>query len=168
MTSEPPGADEAYVALYRREFPIAAHAAYTVTGSTVRSQDIAQEALAAAYSRWDRVRQMDRPGAWVRRVAINLAIKDRKRAAHQRELAIEEPDVVAPTGVDHDTRAVLGAAIRALPHQQRVAVVLHYFHDLPLKEVAESLGCAEGTAKVHLHRARFALADLLEDERRDR
>ena len=165
MSTEPPGAEEAFVALYEREFPVAAHAAYTVLGSPTRAQDIAQEAFATAYARWDRVQQLDRPGAWVRRVAINMAIKDRRRAARQRELAVAAPERPAPTGVEHETRAVLAAAIRQLPEQQRLAVVLHYLHDLPLAEVAESMGCAEGTAKVHVHRARQALAGLLGDGR---
>jgi RNA polymerase sigma-70 factor (ECF subfamily) len=164
VTTEPSAADEAFTALYRREFPIAAHAAYTVTGSTTRSQDIAQEALALAYARWDRIQQLDRPGAWVRRVAINLAIKDRARARRQL-VGIQGREAAAPQGFDGDTRALLAEAIRRLPEQQRVAVVLHYFHDLPVAEVAASLGCAESTAKVHLHRARLALADLLDELR---
>ncbi|OWY60979.1 hypothetical protein B7486_66270 [cyanobacterium TDX16] len=157
VTTEPPGADGAFIALYEREFAIAAHAAYTIVGSTSRAQDLAQDALTAAYARWDHVQQLDRPGAWVRRVAINLAVKDRAKAARQ-SLGVDEAVAPPVSDVDHDTRAVLADAIRRLPDRQRVAVVLHYFHDLPLVEVAESLGCAESTAKVHLHRARRTLA----------
>lgn len=158
-------ADGAFVALYEREFPIAAHAAYTIVGSATRAQDVAQEAMAVTYARWDAVRRLDRPGAWVRRVAINLAIKDRARAARQ-SLGVEEAEATTSGSVDRDTRAVLVDAIGRLPDQQRLAVVLHYFHDLPVVEVAESLGCAPNTAKVHLHRARRALAELLGDELR--
>lgn len=167
MTTEPPGADEAFTALYQREFRIAAHAAYVVTGSSSRAQDLAQEAMAVAYARWDRVQHFDRPGAWVRRVAINLALKDCTRSARQQPIA-EGHEVAARAGADGETLVVLAAAIRQLPEQQRVAVVLHYFHDLPIIEVAESLGCAEATTRVHLHRARTRLASLLGDELRDR
>jgi DNA-directed RNA polymerase specialized sigma24 family protein len=166
VTTEPSVADEAFAALYQREFRVAAHAAFSVTGSSTRSQDIAQEAMAVAYARWDRVQHLDRPGAWVRRVAINLAIKDRARARRQ-QVGAGPREPVAPPGFDGDTRALLADAIRRLPEQQRLAVVLHYFHDLPVAEVAASLGCAENTARVHLHRARRTLAGLL-DELRDR
>jgi RNA polymerase sigma-70 factor (ECF subfamily) len=165
VTTEPSGADGAFIALYEREYAIAAHAAYTIVGSTSRAQDLAQDAMAAAYARWDHVQQLDRPGAWVRRVAINLAIKDRHKAGRQT-LGVEEAEAPPAREVDHDARAVLADAIRRLPDQQRVAVVLHYFHDLPLVEVAESLGCAENTVKVHLHRARRTLATLVGEELR--
>lgn len=150
--------DPAFTALYEREFPLAAHAAYVVTGSTARSQDIAQEALTAAYVKWEKVRRLDRPGAWVRRVAINIAVSDRRRSVRQ-ELRDRTPDqrVDGPEAPDEE----LADAIRGLPVQQRLAVVLHYFHDLPVTEVASSMGCTVGTVKVHLHRGRRNLADAL-------
>jgi RNA polymerase sigma-70 factor (ECF subfamily) len=56
------------------------------------------------------------------------------------------------------------AAIAELPAAQRAAVVLRYMHDLSVLEVAATLGCAEGTAKTHLSRARKTLAARLGEE----
>ncbi len=53
------------------------------------------------------------------------------------------------------------ALVRQLPGRQAAAVALHYLEDRPVAEVADTLGCAESTAKVHLHRARNALAASL-------
>lgn len=52
-------------------------------------------------------------------------------------------------------------AVRLLPLKQRTAVVLFYFEDRPVAEVAQLLGCSPATARVHLHRARRRLAALL-------
>ena len=54
------------------------------------------------------------------------------------------------------------ALVRQLPPRQAAAVALHYLEDRPVTEVAAILGCAEGTAKAHLHKGRAALARLLE------
>lgn len=56
------------------------------------------------------------------------------------------------------------AALRSLPDRQAQAVALHYLEDLPVSEIARVLDIAEGTVKVHLHRGRLALAELLRDE----
>ena len=54
------------------------------------------------------------------------------------------------------------AVVRSLPRRQAAAVALHYLEDRPVAEVATILGCAEGTAKAHLHKGRANLARLLE------
>ena len=52
-------------------------------------------------------------------------------------------------------------AILQLTETQRTAIVLHYYSDLPVAQVAKVIGCKEATAKVHLHNARKRLAELL-------
>ena len=156
--------DADFARLYHEEFAVAAHAAYTINRSAVRAEELAQDAFAAAYARWDHVRALDRPGAWVRRVAINLALKDRDKQRRVRTTPDGVVDAQVRDRVDRESRDVLKDAIDALPQQQRLAVVLHYLHDLPVADVAASLDCAESTAKVHLHRARAALAKVLDPE----
>ena len=86
----------------------------------------------------------------MRRVAI-------RRAVRVRDRRIAEPSVRAvrrrAAGADLD----LLAAVAALPRAQRAAVALFYLEDRPVAEVAELMGCAEATVKVHLHRARARL-----------
>ena len=67
------------------------------------------------------------------------------------------PEVVEPSDPD------LMRAVRALPPAQRSAVVLFYFADLPVREIAEIIDCSEATAKVHLHKARRRLGALLQE-----
>jgi RNA polymerase sigma-70 factor (ECF subfamily) len=56
------------------------------------------------------------------------------------------------------------AALRQLPAQQRAAVVLHYYADRPIREIAELMGTSSSTVAVHLHRGRNRLRDLLGDD----
>ncbi len=149
-----------YSQFYLREHrPMVALAA-AVSGSNLAAEDIAQEALVRAYRRWDRVGGLDKPGAWLRRVTINLALSSRKRASTELKarLRMGPQPMLSPAPADHDH---VWAAVRSLPGQQRAAIALHYLEDRPVAEIAQILGCAESTAKVHLHRGRTALADLL-------
>ena len=158
----PAAADETYGDFYRRELPAMVALAAAVTGSDLAAEDIAQEALIRAYRRWDEVSSYDKPGAWLRRVAINLALSRRRRAAAELKarLRLGPGPLLEPAPDHHDD---VWAAVRQLPGQQRAAVALHYLEDRPVAEIAEILGCAVGTAKVHLHRGRAALAEILQE-----
>ena len=163
MVFEPEGPGQDLERLYRTEFWAVVHAAFVVCGSHQRAVELAQEAFVVAFVSWRRVSALDRPGAWVRRVAINLAIKDRRREARGE---LRDPSQRASVDVDARDQAfvdrqALGDAIDSLPTNQRLAIVLTYYHDLPNHEVAATLGCAEATVRVHLHRARSALRKRL-------
>jgi RNA polymerase sigma-70 factor (ECF subfamily) len=160
-----PSSDDGYRDFYRRELPAMVALAAAVSGTHLGAEDIAQEALIRAYRRWPTVSGYERPGAWLRRVTINLALSGRRKTASELRTRLRlvnerAPSAgLAPAPVEHDD--VWGAVSR-LPGNQRAAVALHYLEDRPVAEIAEILDCAENTAKVHLHRGRAALADLLE------
>lgn len=150
-----------YRAFYRDHFTAVCGLAISLTGDRDAGEDVAQEAFARAYREWDRVSHYDNPGAWVRRVASNLAVSRWRRVrsesrallrlGNRRTSPVELPEL------DDE----FWAQVRALPDQQARAVALFYVEDLSVAEVAEVLGCAEGTAKSHLHRARQTLAQRL-------
>ena len=148
-----------YATFYRRELgPLVALAA--AIAGTDRAEDLAQEALLRAHREWDRIARYDKPGAWARRVTINLATSARRRRTTERralERAANRRHLDAPPPeVDE-----FWALVRRLPHRQAAAVALHYLEDLSVAEIAHALGCAEGTAKAHLHQARRTLAQQL-------
>lgn len=98
-------------------------------------------------------------------MAIRLATRDAKRERRRAVLTrgTIDRDPVRPSPVammDPD----LVAAIRSLPLQQRSVVVLFYFEDRPMEEIAEIAGCSVSTGWVHLHRARKRLGTLLSEE----
>ena len=139
----------------------------SLTGDRGQAEDLTQEVFVKAYRDWARIGGYDKPGAWARRVAINAATSaGRRRGSEGRALrrvwSRGQLDV-APDVADlaHDS-AGFWAVVRALPRQQAAAIALHYLDDASVADVAIALGCAEATAKVHLHRGRVALARLLE------
>ena len=150
---------------YLREFrPMVALAA-AVSGSHLLAEDLAQEAMTRVYRRWDRVATYDRPGAFARRVTINLASTRRKRdaVAERGRARLGTQHALPPPAEPHDE---VWRAMAALPPKQRAAVALFYLQDRPVDEIAEILGCSPSTARVHLHRARATLATLLEGQER--
>lgn len=142
--------------------------AFRLVGDRSEAEDLAQEALARAYSRWRTVRGHDE--AWVARVTTNLAIGRwrRRRLAAERDAAARgavlltrgdglpggRPGGPAEARVD---RVDLVRALRALPRRQREVVALRYLADRPEAEVADLLGCSTGAVKQHAHRGLAAL-----------
>lgn len=146
---------------YRAEFASIAAVGAALCGDRAAGEDIAQEALSRAYRDWDRISGYERPGAWVRRVAINLATSRHRRARVEAgsRWRLADRDRVEPALPD----AALWRTVRALPRRQQQAVALAYVEDLPLEEVAAAMGCSVGSVKSHLHRARQTLAGRLAD-----
>lgn len=152
-------------AFYAANFTSLTMQLYAYFGDLHEAQDVVQEAFCRAMVRWRRISGYDEPVTWVRRVAWNLATSNVRRsrvaqAFRQRHRAEHVPEP-APD------RIALVAALRTLPAQQRQAIVLHYLADLPVNEIAETMGAAVGTVKSWLHRGRAALADQLRAERAD-
>jgi RNA polymerase sigma-70 factor (sigma-E family) len=150
---------------YLQEYPGVVALAHALSGSRMGAEDIAQEAFLRAYRDWDRVGSYEHQAAWVRRVAANLATSGlRRRLVEARaltRLAGRWQPTVDPLAAGD---AEFWAAVRALPRRQAQAVALYYFQDLSVQQTATVLGCAEGTVKAHLAKARQTLARQLQPE----
>ncbi len=154
-------ADAAFDAFYRAELHSMVALATSLTGDAGHSAELAQEALLRTYRSWETVSTLDRPGAWTRRVLINLTIDAHRRAqreqrATRRVVGARRAEPPSPT-VDAVSEQ-FWSAVRALPDRQRHAVALHYIDDLSVAEVARVLEATEGTVKTSLHMARKSLA----------
>jgi RNA polymerase sigma-70 factor (ECF subfamily) len=151
--------DEFYAYSYGRVFG----QLYAMTGDVAMAEDAAAEAFARAWQRWSSVRRADSSEAWVRTVAVRVAISawrksQNRRAAHWRS-AEQQAD---PPGLGPDHVALV-QALRELPAGQRQAIVLHYFADAPVRQIAHDLGVSEGTVKSWLARGRRALGERLDE-----
>lgn len=127
-------------------------------GPGIAVEDVAQESLVRALERWDKVAAMDYPEAWVFRVAFNLArSRFRRRRAEGRateRLANRPP---SPGSADAADAVAVRAAVAGLAKRQRQAIVLRYYADLTVDQVAKSMNCQPGTVKAHLHQGLVAL-----------
>jgi len=157
---EPASFEDFFRSEYRRVVGLAT----VLCGRLAIAEELAQDAFVSAYRRWDRVAVYDDPGAWVRRVAVNLATSSlRRRAREARALArlARRRQVEAlPVDVDDD----FWRAVRALPRRQAQCVALRYLEDRTVDEIASVLGIATPTVRVHLHAARSTLAARIGEE----
>jgi RNA polymerase sigma factor (sigma-70 family) len=150
--------EAAYAAFYLLNFPRVLPTVHLILRDRAAAEDATQDAFVQLYVHWRKVSRYEVPEAWVRRVAIRLA-----RRLAQRERLREVLSRRAPQ-VQHEVAAAdpdLERAIGRLTPRQRAVVALFYFEDLPVSEIAKTLECSQGSVKVSLHRARHALAQLL-------
>ncbi|MCU1678347.1 MAG: sigma-70 family polymerase [Frankiales bacterium] len=136
-----------------------------VLTSVAEAEDVVQEAFAVAYLQWRKVSSYDEPAAFVRRVALNLAWK-RQRTSRRRGAAVERLGAARwPDDRSSEEYVDLAAALRDLPFDQRVALMLFHTADMSVAAIAHQLDVPEGTVKARLSRGRAALrARLAYDE----
>jgi RNA polymerase sigma-70 factor (ECF subfamily) len=149
--------DDQYAWFFRAQFPGVVRAVYLISHDRQVAEDVAQEAFTQLLVHWTKVSRYERPEAWVRRVAIRLAVRATRRDERRRVLHRD----IEPTQPRGPGDPDLIDALRRLPPQQRAAIALFYFEDRPVDEVAAILACSPATARVHLHKARHRLAALL-------
>ena len=138
--------------LFDAEYAGLVRLATLITGDVAAAEDAVQEAFARAIRDWLRLRSYDRPGAWVWRVTIRLAVRDRGR--RRRERAERPPRPRRSSMPRHPTPSSSTAA-RAPPNQ-RAALVLFYFERLTTAEVADGARRQAEHPRSLLHRGRAA------------
>lgn len=160
--AESAGFDEFFAANY----PSVVRSLTLATGDQGRAEDLAQDAFAKACRRWRRVSVMARPATWVYVVAVNA---DRRRFRRDARSLDASPvvDTVADGSGSVVARLVVRDALDRLAPRQRMAVVLRFLVGLQLNEIADAMGCAEGTVKstisAALARLRVDLEELEEE-----
>jgi len=170
-------AREAAPADTKREFeerlaecgPLAYRVARGVLRNTADAEDVAQEALLRAYSKFDRLRDRNRFRAWLVRIAFRLAL-DRLRSGKRRELrdTLWSQPVRQPLGataedlaVSNEFQAHLENALAELPEKLRLVLLLAAMEGHTIDEIASMLGISTGTVKSRIFYARRQLAEKL-------
>jgi RNA polymerase sigma factor (sigma-70 family) len=156
-----PDAD-AFDGFYAREYSSLVALAHVLMGPGGPAEDVAQEAMFAAYRRWSEVAAMEFPAAWVRRVCANIATSVvRKKIVEARALTILRRRT-PPFAAVNDSDSAFWGEVRRLPRRQGQCLALFYLYGCSVKETAVTLGCSEGTVKTHLARGRTAMAARLD------
>lgn len=145
----------------RRQLPALLRAATAICGDPHLAEDLCQNVLIKTMRSWRKVRSLDRPESYVRRMLVNEFLSQRRRT--RPTPVADPPDLPSPADPigQVDDRNELALAIAALPPPQQVALALRYWADLPDEEIAAALGCRPATVRSHLHRA---LATLRVDQ----
>lgn len=150
-----------FTAYVRAREQYLARLAYLLSGDRDTAEDLLQNSLAKCYRNWDRIRLVELPDAYVRRVMVNENNSRWRRLTRRLESpgshVIDIVDVPAVSGLDRAEALDLWNQVQALPTQQRAVVVLRFYEDLTEAQTAEALGCSVGTVKSHTSRALGAL-----------
>ncbi len=152
--------EEFYQASYGRTVALVA----AITGSKHEAEDVAQEAYARALARWWQLRAFDLPEAWVRKVALRIAIDSGRRRRRHVATAVRlatQGRPVSAEPADDLKYTPLGAALLGLPLPERQVIVLHYVADLPIHVIARESGLPIGTVKTRLAAGRRHLERCL-------
>ena len=156
----------AFSEFYSEEFPRLAGYCRALVGTESAARDIAQEALVRVFARWVSVGQ---PRAYAYLVATNLAKRSWKRTSLERR-AYERsgPEVIGSSRASaadpaESNGAWLRELVERLPDRHRLPVLLHYYADLAVGDIARLLHLPAGTVKRRLHEARASLAQSLGD-----
>jgi len=142
-------------ALYRADADRLWRAIYAFAGDAEIASDAVAEAYAQVIRRGDAVRD---PAAWVWRAAFQIS-----RGSLKARRAGEDVPLSAGEHLDAYADPDLLAALRRLPEHQRAAVVLFYYADLPVRQIADRLGMSALAVRAHLSRGRRRLRQLLGD-----
>ena len=149
------GTESAVERIYREHGPRLWRSITAFAGDPDVASDAVAEAFAQALRRGAELRD---PLAWIWRVAYRLAAGELQRRGSLRSELPEIPETADTRGFE------MVEVLRDLPANQRAALILHYYADLPVSEVAALMGVAAATVRVHLHRGRRGLVKILEDD----
>jgi RNA polymerase sigma-70 factor (ECF subfamily) len=151
---------ESFESFYLREFPRLVVLARALAGDA-HAQDIAQEAMLAAYGKWSEIDEYASPVGWVRGVCSNKAVSAVRRGSAERRALTRLRMRSVATAVETESDDTFWRELRRLPERQAQAAALFYALDMSVADIAVTLGCSEGTVKAHLSRARSTLAERL-------
>lgn len=125
------------------------------------ADDLVQAAITKLYVHWHRVAVMDNPEAYFRTILVRESLNQRRSNwARKVSLTGELPEW-PQLGPDHDDAIDVGRAMADLPPRQRATLVLRFYCDLSVDQVAEVLGCSSGTVKSQTSRALVSLRTAL-------
>jgi RNA polymerase sigma-70 factor (ECF subfamily) len=151
------GDHDAFSVLVRASFPRLYGAARLILRDPDRAQDAVQEALVLAWRHVRALRDPEAWDAWLHRLTVRACYRSARQMRRRDLVELHVlPDLEPNSGVDFSTsvvdRDVLGRELGRLPIDQRAVMVMHFYVDLPLTEVAAILEIPVGTAKSRLHR----------------
>jgi RNA polymerase sigma-70 factor (ECF subfamily) len=167
------GDKQAFEQVVRLTSPACYSLAYRLVGDEDDARDVVQDAYLRSYRSLRRFRGDAAFSTWLHRITVNCAadlLERRRRTSHDVLDDMADSLVLVEQRLERDPEAAAGAtddrarlvqALRELPDELRLVVVLRDVYDLAHQEIAKELGISQGAAKVRLHRARRRLRERL-------
>lgn len=157
-------ASDAFVALYREHYLSLVRLAVVLVRDVATAEEVVQDSFVALHSAWDRIRDDERALSYLRQSVVN-----RSRSVLRHRVVIDrnapKPPPDAPSSEDVVIalldRSTVISALQRLPGYQREAMVLRYYANLSVSQVAATMGVTESTVKGHLRRGKDTLRKAL-------
>lgn len=172
------GDDRAFAAVYGAFYQKLYRTAYLMSGNQADSEDILQETFVTVYLHRGELKNPMGIEKWIRKILVRKAVKllKRKKQESSLEALLEDEETASKErlledlqGISPQERAIQGEQqrqmlkiISGLPVRLRAAVVLYYYEDCSIKEIAEATGSLAGTVKSRLYQARKLIREGLE------
>ena len=158
--------DEAFMEFVRARSLSLRRTAYLLCGDWSSGDDLVQEALAKVYVAWPRIAATEAALSYTRTTMLRTYLNEKRKWRREVNLA-EVPE--HPTD-DQDTAltVTLSALLRELPTKQRAVLVLRFYPDLSVPQIADELGSPEGTVKSQLSRGLATMRVRLGEPEPDR
>lgn len=154
--------DRDYVDYVTARLPWLRQLAYLLTHDWHRADDAVQVAITQLYKHWQRAARMENLDGYTRTILVRSFLGERRRWGSRVQLIADPPDT--PTRVaDHAGRIAVRDALAMVPPRQRATLVLRYYCDLSVEQVADVLSCSPGTVKSQTARGLDALRRMLAD-----
>jgi RNA polymerase sigma-70 factor (sigma-E family) len=155
--------DEEFTEFVHAAWPGLYRTAYLMLGEHQLAEDLVQTTLAKTYASWRKVNDRGAASAYARVVLANTAASWFRKRGWRNEHPTETLPEAAAAGPDPSTRSTVVDALSTLAPRQRAVVVLRYYDDLSVRDVAHALGISEGTVKSQTSDALARLRTLLGD-----
>lgn len=157
--------------LYEKYKNMALHTAYLITGDRSYSEDVVQDTFVKVYLHCKELKNDSGFKAWMMQILVRTAYKcggKKSRELPDDEVVQKVDSGQSPSSLEQvimqEEAKTIARAVRGLPVKQRTVVVLYYYQEYQINEIAQMLGCLEGTVKSRLHTARKHLKKALEGD----
>lgn len=145
---------EALASVYRSEHLKLVRIAHLITGSNIAAEDLVHDAFEATLKRWDGVND---PAGYLYTAVVNRSRSFLRRRKLENRHTRREPGVSLPPEIDE-----VWEALKRIPERRRTALVLAYYADLPIDQIARLMNAAPGTVKSLIHRGKLSLQEALD------
>lgn len=151
-----PTRSDPFETVYRREHVRLVRIAHLITRSNGVAEELVHDVFLAAYQRWDRI---DDPSGYLYRAVVNRSRSALRRLRLDVRHTPEVDQVVLPPEIDE-----VWEALATIPTRRRTALVLRYYADLTVAEIARVMGSRPGTVRSLIHRGHQSLRKELEGD----
>ncbi|WP_229073987.1 SigE family RNA polymerase sigma factor [Actinoplanes sp. DH11] len=153
--------DDDYLAYVNGRLPALRRLAFLLSGDRDQADDLVQETITKLYARWPRISRAENVDAYVHTMIVRAFLDEKRRGWWRVGLFGSAPERAAAAGPAVEDRTMVRAALSRVPPRQQAVLVLRFLCDRPVAEVAQILGCSEGTVKSQTSHGLTALRRIL-------